>query len=119
MRVNVNHPSFVSFMDNVSSSVLFNVVLDNYFTLSQDKRLALQYQVFLLTKNAINLRAKLSNEELRSFIEVLWRKSEESENYEFASILCDIVNNFDSICEVTKPTRRVSKSTKTDKTKNG
>jgi hypothetical protein len=120
MKVNINHPSFITFLDNVNNSVLFNVSVENYFELSGDSKLALQYKVFLLMKNSVSLRAKLENDELRSFLTVMWKKNEENENYEFASVLNDILINFDSICEVTKPKRKTNKTTKIDNsTKNG
>ena len=119
MNVNTNHPSFIKFLDNINSSVLFNVSVDNYFNLGTDSKLALQYKVFLLMKSSVNLRAKLENEELRSFLNVMCKKNEENENYEFASVLNDILLNFDSICEVTKPKRKTNKTSKIDNTKNG
>ena len=78
--------------------------------------------VFKLMKNAVKMRAKLSDNELRSFVSVLWKKNEEMENYEFASILNDISQNFDTVNEVTKPVKRGSRTIKTDKvdkSKNG
>jgi hypothetical protein len=122
MNVNINHPSFISFLDNVTSSILSNVTVENYFKLTPDKKLGVQYMVFKLMKNAVKVRAKLSDNELRSFVSVLWKKNEESENYEFAAILNDISQNFDKVNEVTKPIKRSSrtiKSDKIDKTNNG
>ena len=70
-------------------------------------------------KNAVKVRAKLTDNELRSFVSVLWKRNEESENYEFASILNDIAQNFDSVNEVTsKPIKRATRTIKIDK-KNG
>ena len=75
--------------------------------------------VLKLMKNAVKVRAKLTDNELRSFVSVLWKKNEESENYEFASILNDIAQNFDSVNEVTsKPIKRATRTIKIDK-KNG
>ena len=71
--------------------------------------------VFKLMKNAVKMRAKLSDNELRSFVSILWKKNEEMENYEFASILNDISQNFDTVNEVTKPVKRGSRTIKTDK----
>ena len=65
-------------------------------------------------KNAVKVRAKLTDNELRSFVSVLWKKNEESENYEFASILNDIAQNFDSVNEVTKPVKRTIRKIKKD-----
>jgi len=67
-------------------------------------------------KNAVKVRAKLTDNELRSFVSVLWKRNEESENYEFASILNDIAQNFDSVNEVTsKPIKRATRTIKIDK----
>lgn len=115
MNVNINHPSFISFLDNVTTSILSNVTIENYFKLTPDKKLGVQYMVFKLMKNAVKVRAKLSDNELRSFVSVLWKKNEESENYEFAAILNDIAQNFDKVNEVTKPVKRGVRTIKTEK----
>ena len=115
MNVNINHPSFISFLDNVTTSILSNVTVENYFKLTPDKKLGVQYMVFKLMKNAVKVRAKLSDNELRSFVSVLWKKNEESENYEFAAILNDIAANFDKVNEVTKPVKRAPRTVKNDK----
>jgi uncharacterized protein (UPF0335 family) len=70
--------------------------------------------VLKLMKNAVKMRAKLTDNELRSFVSVLWKKNEESENYEFASILNDIAQNFDSVNEVVKPVKRTIRKIKKD-----
>jgi len=58
--------------------------------------------------------------ELISFVTVLWKKNEESENYEFAAILKDILDNFDTVNEFTNtPPKRTARTIKTDKTNNG
>ena len=112
MNVNVNHPSFIQFLDNVTANILSDITVDNYFSLSQDKKLGAQYVVLKLMKNSVKVRAKLTDTELRSFVSVLWKKNEEIENYEFAGILKDISNNFDSINDITKPAKRIKKETK-------
>ena len=70
-------------------------------------------------KNSVKVRAKLTDDELRSFVDVLWKKNEESENYEFAAVLNDISINFDMVNEVTKPVKRTTRKIKTDTTENG
>ena len=65
------------------------------------------------------MRAKLTDMELRTFVSVLWKKNEESENYEFAAILNDISTNFDAVNEFTKTPKRTARTIKTDKTNNG
>lgn len=119
MRVNVNHPSFISFLDNVTNTILSNVTVENYFQLTQEKKLAVQFAVLKLMKNSVKVRAKLTDLELRSFVVVLWKKNEEVENYEFAAILNDISTNFETINEITNTPKRTGRKIKTDKTNNG
>ncbi|WP_282459096.1 hypothetical protein, partial [Mycoplasmopsis arginini] len=76
-----------------------------------------QFAVLKLMKNAVKVRAKLTDLELRSFVVVLCKKNEESENYEFASILNDISSNFETINEIVKPIKRV-RTIKTEKPEN-
>jgi hypothetical protein len=98
MRVNTNHPSFISFLETVTSNILTNVSVDSYFSLNQEKKLGVQYMVLKLIKSSVN---------------------EESENYEFAAILNDISKNFDKVNEVTNTKKRITRKIKTDTSKNG
>ena len=118
MKVNVNHPSFISFLDNVSNTILSNISIDNYFSLTQEKKMGVLYMVFKLMKKSISVRATLSDLEMRSFVTVLWKKNEELENYEFAAILNDIANNFDAVNDSTKTIKRQTRTIKTDKNRN-
>lgn len=118
MKVNVNHPSFISFLDNVTSNIVSHIKLDNYFGITPDKKLGVQYMVYKLMKNSVSLKTKLTDLEMKSFLAVLWKKNEEIENYELAAILKDILNNFDSVNEITKPTKRQPR-TKTERKDNG
>ena len=119
MKVNVNHPSFISFLETISNNILSSVSIENYFSLPQDKKMSVLYVVFKLMKNSVKTRARLSDLELKSFITVLCKKNEESENYEFAAVLRDISNNFEAINEFTKTPKRTIRPIKTDKTNNG
>jgi hypothetical protein len=89
------------------------VNIENYFSLPQDKKMNVLYVVFKLMKNSLKVRAKLTDDEVRYFVNELMKNNERSENYEFAAILKDISNNFDSINEVTKPVKRQSRTIKT------
>ena len=119
MKVNVNHPSFISFIDNVTTNILSNINVGGYFDLSNEKKLSVQYVVFKLIKSSVKSRAQLTDMELKSFLTVLWKKHEENENYEFAAVLKDISNNFDAINDFVKPPKRTTRTIKTDKTNNG
>ena len=120
MKVNVNHPSFISFLENVTENILSTISVNNYFSLPQENKMGVLYMVFKLMKNSVKSRAKLTDLELISFVTVLWKKNEESENYEFAAILKDILDNFDIVNEFTNtPPKRTTRTIKTDKTNNG
>ena len=119
MKVNVNHPSFISFIDNVTTNILSNINVGGYFDLSNEKKLSVQYIVFKLMKNSVKVRAKLTDSELRSFVVVLCKKNEEIENYEFAQILKDVTSNFDTINVPEKVVKRTKRIIKTDNPANG
>jgi hypothetical protein len=117
MNINVNHPTFISFIEKITNNILSNVSLDNYFNLPQEKKLGVQYVVFKLLKNTIKIKSKTSDNELKFLLPILCNKNEDLENYEFSALLKDIINNFDNISEVTKtPVKKVIKTPKTDKT---
>lgn len=118
MKVNVNHPSFISFLENVTTNIVSHIKLDNYFNISSDKKMGVQYMVYKLMKNSVGLKTRLTDIEMKSFLTVLWKKNEESENYELAAILKDILSNFDSVNELTKTTKRQPKP-KVEKKDNG
>jgi len=112
MKVNINHPSFISFLNQITSNILSNVSLENYFSIANDKKIVIQYTVLKLMKNSIKTKAKVTDNELRSFVTILWKKNEENENYELASVLNDINNNFEKINESTIPKKRNNKQIK-------
>ena len=116
MKINVNHPSFISFVETVTKNVLSNIPLENYFNLPQEKKLGVQYMVFKFLKSSVKVRAKLTDNELKSLLPQLCKKNEEFENYEFSAVLNDIMNNYDSVSEFTNTPKRVVKTPKTDKT---
>ena len=116
MRVNVNHPSFIAFLESITETILSSISIDNYFSLPQEKKMGVLYVVFKTMKGSVK-GTKLSDLELKAFIVVLLKKNEESENYEFAAILKDIINNFDSINEITvsKISAKRTRTIKTDR----
>lgn len=112
MNVNINHPSFISFINQITTNILNNVTINNYFLLQNEKKIVVQYTVLKLMRNSLKMKAKITDSELRSFVTILWKKNEEMENYELASILNDINNNFDKINESTIPKKRNNKQIK-------
>ena len=119
MKLNINHPSFIAFLDGVTNSILSSITIDNYFKLTQEKKMSVLYTVFKLMKKSLAVRTTISDGEMRAFVTVLWKKNEEAENYEFAAILNDINNNFEAISDFTKTVKRQPKTIKTDKANNG
>ncbi len=117
MKVNVNHPSFVSFLDTVNGNILNNVNVSNYFSLKSNKKISIQYVTLKLVYSSVKVRAKLTDIELLSFVMILLKRNEEIENYEFTSVLNDIVKNFDKINELTKTGLRKTKKIKVDEKK--
>lgn len=100
MKVNVNHPSFISFLENISNNILSAIKIEDYFDLTSEKKLAVSFTVLNILKNSAKVKANLSDTELKSFIGVLCKKNEENENYEFAAVLNDVIKNYDAINDV-------------------
>lgn len=119
MKVNVNHPNFISFLENVTNNILSHISIENYFTTSSDKKMGVQYMVYKLMISSVENRTKLTEPEMKSFLTVLWKRNEESENYELAAILKDIITNFDTVNEFSKTPKRQTKIVKTEKKLNG
>lgn len=111
--MNYNHPSFVKFIEIVSTAILSKFEIKDYFTLSKEKKAALSYLIFKEIKTSSKRAFRLNDLELRSMITILWKRSEEQEIYEFAAVLNDIIKNFELINEPVKPVRRKPKNIKT------
>ncbi len=109
MTVNVNHPTFIAFLEQVTNKILSSTQVENYFKLTPEKKLRVQYMVFKLMKNSTKMRGKFNDSELKSFVMILCKKNEDDENYEFSAILNDIHNNFDKINDVTKIKTKTNK----------
>ena len=106
MKAEAIHPSFISFLENISNNILSAIKTDNYFSLSSEKKLSVSFTVLNLLKNSARVKANLSDTELKGLITVLCKKNEESENYEFAAILNDIIKNFDAIIKIESSTKK-------------
>lgn len=102
MNVNTKNPSFLSFLDNITNAILKNVSIDTYFTITQEKKRGVMYMVFKLIQNSVKSTAKLSDDEMKGFLVALCKKNEITENFEFAEIIKDIIENYDTVNEFTK-----------------
>lgn len=112
MKVNVNHPSFLSFIDEVSNNIVSGISVNSYFSMSNDGKLAVQFIVFKFINNALKIRLELTDSEMKSFITVLRNKNEEIENYELSAVINDLLNNFDTINEIRKVPVKKQRSTR-------
>lgn len=108
MKVNINHPSFLSYIDEITNNVLSIVSLNNYFVLNNDAKLGIQFIVFKYIDSSLKVRLTVENEDIKNFMIVLRKKTEENENYELSAVIKDIITNFDLIISKQKP--KTSKS---------
>jgi len=101
MKINVNHPSFISLMDKISVNMLSIMNVENYFSKPPEVKASMSYTVFNLLKSMPAVKVISTDIEFKTFVDVLCKRSEENENFEFASILSYIYKNFDVINELT------------------
>jgi len=118
MKTNLNHPTFLLFLDTIITNILTNIKVDNYFSLTKEKKTPIQYLTLKIISQLIKVRIKLTNEDLLEFINILIKKNEDSEQYELAGILIDVVNNFESLNEKIIDVKKVKRTIKVDKTTN-
>ena len=116
MNLSVKHPSFILFMDKLTSNIITNVTLNNYFTLSSEKKISTQYLVLKTIKKSFKVDEKISDEDLKNIISALKKKNIESERYEIAGILSDIEAGFSSLnLESPSSSSRTAKTIKVNK----
>lgn len=99
MEMNVNNTTFLSYLNNITTTILSKIKTKDYFTLSDEQKLTISYSVFNLLRT--NVKININDDSFKAFIIVLRKKNELEENYEFASILNDIIKNFNKIIEIT------------------
>ena len=113
MNININHPTFVSLIDKISINVLSTVNVENYFSQPTESKLTISYNVFNQIRTLPSTKIMATDSELKNFVTILWKRNEEKENYELASILSDILKNFDIINEfTTSKSKSANKRTK-------
>ncbi len=118
MNANINHPSVIKFLSDLTTNIVSSISIENYFGISEESKTALNYAVFKIIKGSTDKRVNIGENEFKALLVALWKKNEEAENYEIAEILNGIIKNYDSIKEVTKPIKTVKKP-KIDKKSNG
>ena len=99
MRISPEHPSFISYLNEITDNILENVDVNNYFMLTKDKRRNMQFIVFTLIEKNIRNKVTILSEQLKTFLIIIVKKNEKLERYEIAGLLNDIINNFDEIMD--------------------
>jgi hypothetical protein len=97
MNISIKHPTFILIMDKLTSNIISNVTLNNYFTLSPEKKISTQYLVLKTIKNSFKVGEKINDDDLKNIVRALKKKNVESERYEIAGILSDIEIGFSNL----------------------
>lgn len=118
MNININHPSIIQFLSEITQNIVLNVSVENYFKLHEDNKVGVSYAVLKLIKSSVEKRTKLNDLEYKALITALWKKNEDNENYEVAAILNHILKNYETISDIIKPNKRSKRELKTDKANN-
>jgi hypothetical protein len=106
MKIDINHPSFLNFINNVISNITTNVHIDKYFNLTHEQKLVEQLKVFKIMGSSLKNGVRLSELEYKSYVTVVLKISEENEKYELSAILKDISENFSGMYEITKSIKK-------------
>lgn len=111
MKININHPSFISYLDDTTNSIMTVVSLKNYFLLNSDAKIGVQFIVYKLIDSSLKVRMTFEDEDMKNFITILKKRNDENENYELSAVLKDLTSNFDLINtkNKTKPVKAVRK----------
>jgi hypothetical protein len=111
-----NNSYLIKNLDNIAKTFMNNVSIENYFTLSSDKKLTTQY-LFLkfIIKSIINVKSKHDQDILKMLIGGMLKRCEEIENYELAEVTKDMKSNFDSLFEMTNEPIKPKRTIKTTK----
>ena len=109
INVDINHPSFVQLIDKINGKVISNIDITKYFSLTEDKKRGLSYLTLKIVNTSIGTKINMTEHELLSLVTILWKKNEESENYELASVFKNIMENFKVIYNSVKPKTRTRK----------
>jgi hypothetical protein len=114
MKINVKHPTFQSYLEEVTTNILSLISIENYFTLNNDAKIGIQFIVLKYIDSSLKIRLSIEEEDIKKFIHYLLKRSNENENYEFSGVLKDLNTNFDILITKTEPkeirkSRRIKK----------
>lgn len=115
MKINVKHPTFQNFLDEIVNNIEKIVSLDNYFKINSESKIGIQYIVLKYISSSLNVKIlNVEDDDIKKFVEILKNKSDDEETYELSSVLNDLTKNFDTLLEMSKPkdnkkTRKIKK----------
>lgn len=102
MKINVNHPQFISFVETIIGNVKSNVGVGKYYNLTTEKKSSLQYLTFKLINQTVRSSMDVEETQLLTFIKIMRKKTEANENYELSGLLSDLENKFDGFMKISK-----------------
>lgn len=110
MRFNVEHPSFLDFMRNMSFSINQVISTKDYYNLKDEKKPKVQLVILRILSETMNKRLKnFPKNDLGELIDILRIKNAEHEDYELAGLLRDIHSNYDDLYGKLQPKSRTRK----------
>ena len=118
MKTKQTSASVIKFLDGIIKNVLSNISIENYFSFNPEKKMTTQYLVLKMLMKSLGVKLNLNESVLPNLLSSLKERNEDIENYEFAAILNDIANNYESINEFTKIPKR-TRTIKVEKEKSG
>jgi hypothetical protein len=112
MSFNINHPNFIKFLESLTETIYSNTNdIKLYYSLNQESKMVLIYSVYKVITKTLNDKIKIDNSKTKIVFQNFLNVSLNNENYELSGILKDIINNFESISESTKPEVKKPKRT--------
>lgn len=94
MKFDDKNPSLILILDKIVNEIISSVATTDYFALNNEQKFLIQEISFRIIKNTVNYNTTLSDDDLKTFMKVLQKKNEQTENYEIAQILNDIFINY-------------------------
>lgn len=99
MKITADHPSFISYLNDVTNQAIENIDINRYFSFTNEEKIKAQFIVFTLIEKKIKSNITILSEQLKTFLYILIKKNENIERYETSALLNDIIKNFDEIIE--------------------
>lgn len=109
MNININHTSFIKFMETCTKNITEAIDISNYIDADNKKKTAIDYIVYQTFIKSFSYKVKLSDTEKEKILEVLMLHHAKKENYVLALIFKNIKNNIPKYSEVKTRKRIVKK----------